>query len=130
LHDGALILGVDFQDAVHARKNEHHAAGAGERAAGEAGAGAAANDWNFVFGGEFDGLRDVFGGCGKNDDVGEAFFDGAVVFVEKEIFQLVKNGVLAKKLGQLVKEAWVHGSGNRRRTWHYSERRGAGATPR
>jgi hypothetical protein len=42
----------------------------------------------------------------------------------------VKNGVFAKKLGQLVKEAWVHGSGNRRRPWHYSERRGAGATPR
>src|SRR6266850_3125352 len=130
LHDGALIFGVDFQDAVHAREDEHHSAGAGERAAGEAGAGAAADDRNFIFGGEFDALRDVIGGCGKNDDVGEAFFDGAVVFVEKEIFQLVKNGVFAKKLGQLVNEAWVHGTGNCWRTWHYSERRGAGATPR
>src|SRR6266478_1156773 len=130
LHDGALIFGVDFQDAVHAREDEHHAAGAGERAAGEAGAGAAADDRNFVFGGEFHALRDVLGGCGKNDDVGKTFFDGAVVFVEKEIFQLVKNGVFAKKLGQLMKEAGIHGSGNRWRTWHYSERWGAGATPR
>jgi len=65
LHDGALIFGVDFQDAVHARETEHHSAGAGERAAGEAGAGAAADDRNFIFVGEFDGLRDVLGGCGK-----------------------------------------------------------------
>jgi hypothetical protein len=42
----------------------------------------------------------------------------------------VKNGVFAKKLGQLLKEAWVHGSDSRWRTWHYSERRGSGATPR
>jgi len=71
--------------------------------------GAAADDRNFVFGGEFHALRDVLGGCGKNDDFGKAFFDGAVVFVEKEIFQLVKNGVFAKKLGQLMKEAGIMG---------------------
>jgi hypothetical protein len=109
LHDGALIFGVDFQDAVHTREDEHHAAGAGERPARESGAGATADDWNFVFGGEFDALRDLPGGCRENDDVGEAFFDRSVVLVQKEILQLVKNGVFAKKLGQLMKEAGIHG---------------------
>jgi hypothetical protein len=42
----------------------------------------------------------------------------------------VKNGVFAKKFGQFVNETWIHGTGNRWRTWHYSERGGAGATPR
>src|SRR2546429_205912 len=39
LDDGALVLRVEGENAVHARKNDHHAAGAGERSAGKTGPG-------------------------------------------------------------------------------------------
>jgi hypothetical protein len=41
----------------------------------------------------------------------------------------VKNRVFAEESDQFVNEAGIHGSGNRWRTWHYSEIWGAGATP-
>ncbi len=56
LDDRALIFGVERENAVHACENDHHAAGAGERAAGKARTGAAANDGNVVLGGELGDL--------------------------------------------------------------------------
>ena len=108
LNDGALILGVDFENAIHAGEDEHHAAGAGERAAGEAGAGAAADDGNIVFGGEFDDAGDFVGGGGKDDDVGAALFDRAVVFVEQKVFRLVKDGSFAEEFFEFLDEARAH----------------------
>ena len=54
LNDGALIFGVDFENAIHARKNDHDAAGAGECTARETCAGAATNNGGIVFVSEFD----------------------------------------------------------------------------
>ncbi|GAC1616513.1 MAG: hypothetical protein PVS2B2_10530 [Candidatus Acidiferrum sp.] len=52
LDDGALIFEIEGENFVHARKSEHDATGTGERAAGKAGAGTAADDGKVVLGGE------------------------------------------------------------------------------
>lgn len=74
LDDGALILAVEFENAIHAREDEHHAAGACERAAGKSRAGAATGDGEMAFCGEFYDAGDLVRCCRKNDDVGAAFF--------------------------------------------------------
>jgi hypothetical protein len=96
LDDGALILGVDLENAIHAGEDEHDASGAGERATGEACARTAADDGNVVFGGQPNDAGDFLGGSRKNDDVGAALFDRAVVFIEEDIFRLVENGRFAE----------------------------------
>jgi hypothetical protein len=107
LDDGALIFEIDFEDAIHAREDEHESAGAGECAAGESGAGAAAEDRGVVSGGEFYDLGD-FGGRGREDDgVGAAFFDRAVIFVEDEIFGAVQDGVGSEKPLQRADEVAI-----------------------
>lgn len=103
LDNGALIFRIDGQDAVHAREDHHQAAGAGERAAGEAGASAAADDRNVVLGGQFDDLRNFFRRSGKDYDFGASFFDRTVVFVEKNIFRLKENGGRAEKFFEIAK---------------------------
>jgi hypothetical protein len=113
LDDGALIFDVEFENAIHAREDEHHAAGAGERAAGKSRAGAAANDGEMVLCGEFDDARDMIRCCWKNDDVGTAFFNGAVVLEKKKILGPVKNGRRAEKFLEFANEARVH----RARDW-------------
>jgi len=86
LHGGALIFEVDSENFVHVRKCEHDAAGTSERAAGKAGAGAASHDGKIVASGEFDEFGNFGCGFGKDDQIGAAFVDGAVVFVEEQIF--------------------------------------------
>src|SRR2546429_9269485 len=68
LDDGALVLRVEGENAVHARKNDHHAAGAGERSAGKTGPGATAHDGGIVLSGKFHDLRDLLRRGGKHDD--------------------------------------------------------------
>jgi hypothetical protein len=87
-----MIFGVNFENAIHARENHHHAAGAGERAAGKARTGAPADNGQIVFSGELDDAGNVFRGGWENDHVGAAFFHGAVIFIEEKIFRLIKNG--------------------------------------
>src|SRR5579863_4082599 len=97
LNDGALIFEVEFENAIHAREDEHQSAGTCERATGEPGAGAATENRDVMLRGDPDDLRD-FGGCGReNNYIGAAFFDGAVVFVEDEIFGAGENSVLPEK---------------------------------
>jgi hypothetical protein len=108
LHDGALIFGVHFKNAVHTRKNNHHAAGAGKRTAGKTGTGAAADDGSIVFGGEFDDAGDVLRGRRKNDEVGAALFDRAVVFVQKKVFRFVEHGGLTKEFFEFLNKTRVH----------------------
>ena len=100
LNDGALIFEIELEDAVHAREDEHESAGAGERATGKAGAGAAAEDGNVVSVGEADDFGDFGCGGGEDDQVGTAFFDGAVVFVENEVFGAGEDGLLAEEFLQ------------------------------
>ena len=95
LNNGALIFEIEFEDAIHAREDKHESTGACERAAGEAGAGAATEDGHVVFGGEADNFGDFGGGAREGDEVGAPFFDGAVVFVEDEVFGAGEDGVAA-----------------------------------
>jgi hypothetical protein len=95
LDDGALIVEIEFENAIHPREDEHESTGACERAAGEAGAGAATEDGHVVFGGEADNFGDFGGGAREGDEVGAPFFDGAVVFVEDEVFGAGEDGVAA-----------------------------------
>ena len=96
LDDGALIFEIEFEDAVHAGEDEHESAGAGERAAREAGAGAAAEDGDVVLIGQADDLGDFGSRRREDDEIGAAFFDGAVVFVEDEVFGEREDGGFAE----------------------------------
>ena len=95
LDDSALIIEIEFENAIHAREDEHESAGTGERTARETGAGAATEDGHVVFGGEADNFGDFGGGAREGDEVGAPFFDGAVVFVEDEVFGAGEDGVAA-----------------------------------
>ncbi len=128
LYNRALIFGVEFKDAIHARENDHYAAGPRQRAAGETGTGTAADDGDVVFRGEFDDLGDLSSGSGKDYAIGAAFFERAVVFVEKKVFGPIQNGGGAEKLFEVAKKARLHRQRDWRRTWHYSEIAGTGAT--
>jgi len=91
LDNRALIFRVELENAIHAREDNHHAAGAGERASGKAGAGAAADDGNIVFGSQLDDLRNLFRGFRENNNIGATFFDGAIEFIKKCVLRLIKN---------------------------------------
>jgi len=127
LDDGALVLRVEGENAVHARKNDHHAAGAGERSAGKTGPGATAHDGGIVLSGKFHDLRDLLRRGGKHDDVGAAFLNRSVVFVENDIFRLKKNGGRAEKVFEIAKKARIHSvrllTGCRRNILHELQRR-------
>jgi hypothetical protein len=128
LDDGALILGVDREDLVHARENEHQAASASERAARKAGARATTDDGDVVLRRQFDDLRNFPRRCREYDDIRTAFFDGAVVFVEENFLRLKKNGARAEKFFKIAKKASMHKERRGRRTSHYSEDSQGGAT--
>ena len=108
LDDGALIFDVELENAIHTREDEHHAAGACERAAGKPRAGAATDDGDVILCGELCDARNVFCGMGKNDEVRAAFFDGAVVLIKKKILGPVKNGRGAEEFFEFANEARVH----------------------
>lgn len=61
LDNRAVIFSVKSENAIHARKNDHHAAGARERATGEPGPGTAADDGNVMLPGKLDDARNMFG---------------------------------------------------------------------
>ena len=111
LDDGALINGIEIEDAIHAGEDEYDAAASSECAAGEAGAGAAADDGSFVLGGEFCDLRNVGGGGGKDDEFRAGFFDGAVVLVEHEIFGEREDTRRTEELFEFADQRRVHGTG-------------------
>ena len=121
LHHGALIFRVDRENAIHARENDHDATDARERSARKAGAGAAADDGDVVLHREFDDLRDLLRGGGKDDDVRATFFDRPIVLVEQDVFRLKQNGGRTEKLFEIAKKASVHSERLRWRIWHYSE---------
>ncbi len=89
LHRGALVFDVHFEDAVHARKNDHDPALSRERPAGEAGAGTASNERRFVLVRELDDADYVFGAAREDHALRAGYFDRAIVFVEKQVLGLV-----------------------------------------
>ena len=108
LDDGALIFDVELENAIHAREYQHHATGAGERAAGKPRAGAATDDGDVILCGELCDARNIFGGIGKKDKVRTALFDGAVVLIKKKILGPVKNRRGAEESFEFANEARVH----------------------
>ena len=107
LHGGALILQIDFQDAVHAREGDHDAAGAGKCSARKTGARAATHDGDVVLRSKLDDVRNMFGAGRKNYRLGPAFFHGSVVFVEEQVLRSVQDSVLTNKLLKFANES-VH----------------------
>ena len=105
LDDRALIFGIEFKNAVHARENNHDTACSGERAAGKAGACAAANNGDVVLCGELYDLRDLSRGGREDNDIRAPFFNRAVVLVEKNILRLKEDGGRAEKLFQFANES-------------------------
>ena len=109
LDDGAAILQVQFQDAVHTRKDDHHAASASQRAAGESRARASANDRNLKSIGNLDDPGNVLRCVREDDDVGPALFNRAIEFVHQQVFLLRQNVSGTEKRFQFVDESRVHG---------------------
>ena len=104
LNDGALIVEIEFENAIHTRENEHESAGAGECATGEAGASAAAEDGDVVLVCEADDFGNFGGGGREGDEIGASFFDGAVIFIEDEVFGAGEDAVMAQELLQCSDE--------------------------
>ena len=105
LNDRALIFRIECKDAVHARENDHDSTSPGQRAAGKAGARAAANNRDVVLCGEFCDLRDLLRGSGKNDYIGTTFLNRAVVLVEKNVLRLKEDGRGAEQLFELANQS-------------------------
>ena len=85
LDDDAVVGEVDFEDAVHAREADDDAVFDGERAAAQAGAGAAGDEGDAFAMAEADDGLDLFGGGGEDDGEGhDAEIGEAVAFVGAE----------------------------------------------
>ena len=97
LDGGALVLSINFQDAIHARKSYENAAFASERSTGKAGAGAAADDGRLITIRDLDDADDVFGVARENDAIRARDLDGSIVFVEQQLFGTMQNRVGSQK---------------------------------
>src|SRR5579863_2102112 len=102
LYHGALILEIDLENPVHARKGHGNATGTGDRTSAQSRARAAANDRHSEFAADFDDLDYLFGGPGENDDIGPGLFNAAVVLVEGKILWLIEVAARTKQLNQLL----------------------------
>ena len=98
LHGGTLIFGVDFKDAIHARKNYEDAALARERSAGKTGACAAAHERHLITVRDLDYADDIFRSAREDDAGRPRDFDRSIVFVEQQFFRPVQNCFGAQKL--------------------------------
>ena len=85
LDDGPPIFRIDFQNVVHARERDDDAASPRQSAAGESGARAAPDYGKTMAVGQRHNRDDVFLAGRENDGVRMRLFDGAVVFIEKQI---------------------------------------------
>ena len=108
LHDGALIIEIKLQYAIHAREGDHDSAGARQSAAGKSRAGAAPDNGNVVLRGQTNYQRDLFG-CGrKNHRAGTALFNRAVILVKKQILGAIQNSSRFQNAFQAANNLLVH----------------------
>ena len=108
LHDGTLIFHVDFQNAIHARKNYQDAALARERSAGKASAGASSYHGDLIAIRNLDDADDLFRMAREDYAVRARDFDRAVVFVQQQFFGAVQHGVGAEKFFQVIDRVRIH----------------------
>ena len=102
LHHRALVFQIDFEDAIHAREADDHAALARDRAAAQARPRAAAHDGHAVFRGDLDDGDDVFGAAREDHHLGPRLFHAAVVFVERQILGLIQVSARAQQIDQFL----------------------------
>src|SRR5262245_53102356 len=102
LHYGALVGEVDFENPVHAREADGDAAGSGNRAAAQAGAGAAAYDGDSVLAGNLDDRDHVLRRPRKHDHLRTGLVDTAVVFVQQQVFGPVQVSARAEQIRELL----------------------------
>jgi hypothetical protein len=76
-----------------ARKSYENAALAGERSAGKACAGAAADDRRLITIRDLNDADDVFGVTRENHAIRAGVFDGSIVLVEHQLFGTMQNRV-------------------------------------
>ena len=63
LDDGVAVAEVDFEDPLHPRQRDHHAAADRQAAAGQAGARPARHERHVVFVAQLDDRDDLLGRC-------------------------------------------------------------------
>src|SRR5262249_1039423 len=98
LHDGALVREVDFENPVHAREADGDTAGAGNRAAAQARARAAADDGDLVLAGDLDDRHHVLGRARKHYHLRTGFVDTAVVFVQQQVLGPLQISARAEQI--------------------------------
>ena len=87
LEHGAFVRQIDFDNAIHARKRDHDAAGARDHAAAQSGARAPADDGDAVFAGDSNQRRHFLGGLREDHQLRLGLVDAAVVFVQLQVFR-------------------------------------------
>ena len=105
LHHGALVLDVDFENAVHAREGDHDATLLRNRAAAKSGAGAARHHGNVLGGGQPHDLGNLFGVLRKDNSAGRALADARVILVQHEVFGAVQDGIASGDLAEMIDKA-------------------------
>ena len=111
LDHGAPVGQVDFQDAFHAAEDHQQAAFGGERAAGESGAGAAADQRDFKLVGQADDAHHVFRAARKDHRVGQGAVGAGVVFVEQQLLRAVEDAIFAEDFLEFLDELPVFHAG-------------------
>jgi len=86
LDDGIAVAIVDFEDALHARKGDHHAAADRQAPAGQARPRSARHERHAHLAANLHDGDDLFRRSGKHDDVGPVLLDGEpVAFINEQI---------------------------------------------
>ena len=99
LNDGIAIAQIDFQNLLHPRQDDHHAAADRQTAAGQARAGPARQEGDAVFVADLDDRGHVLRRGGKDDHVGAVLFDHeAVALVDDQFAMRGQEALVADDL--------------------------------
>ena len=106
LDDRVAIADADFEDPLHPRQADHHAAANGQRAAGQARAGPPRHERNVMPIADLHDLDDVLGRGREDDHVGNALLDDvAVALVDQHLVLAMQDVVGTERCGQLGQDA-------------------------
>ena len=116
--DRIAVANVDFEDSLHPREDQHHAAADRQRAAGQTGAGPAGHDRHSAPPGRLKDASHLVGIAREHSHVGRVLFDlVAVAFVDQQIGPGGQNAIGADNLAQFVdqcsKRGGTHGKWGR-----------------
>ena len=100
LNDGIFVFEVDFENLVHPREGDHQTTLGRDRPAAQPRAGAAADQRQAVFPGDFDDVDDILGRGREDDALGSTLFNAAVELIEQQVLRTVEYAALAQQLPQ------------------------------